>query len=444
MATKIQLRRGTAAEWTAANPVLSSGEPGAETDTGKFKLGDGSTAWADLAYAIPATTGAAAAMLVGTSLEAQNLAGPATLDAASGAGVHARGWFNWFNAYMGQTFTLARNAGISSSLSAAQLAALPAELLAYDADWVLMGGPVNDIANDVPSATTIANLAAMHRICRAARKRIVQLTCAPSTSYSTTGRRTALADVNNYIHGLAVSASDVTIVDVWKLLANAATGDPATAMAHDTVVHYSPQAAERVGRAVYEAVSVIQPKCPPRVLGLLDPYNVIANPHLASGTGWSLLNATGRAVAYSAADDRGASKATITITGVTDGLESAIQCVEPIGNGRYVAGDVVQMTARLKWSGMVPDGSSGVPCLPFLRVYPRKADSSFTGPALTFTAASAEVPAGGGFPASGDLVAATTRITLPANVANLYVAAGWVGASAGVVEVSDIVVRKGA
>jgi hypothetical protein len=47
----IQNRRGTSAEWVSANPVLSSGEIGVETDTLKFKIGDGVTAWADLKYA---------------------------------------------------------------------------------------------------------------------------------------------------------------------------------------------------------------------------------------------------------------------------------------------------------------------------------------------------------------------------------------------------------
>ena len=50
MATKIQHRRGTATEWTSANPVLSSAEIGYETDTGKFKIGDGTTAWTALDY----------------------------------------------------------------------------------------------------------------------------------------------------------------------------------------------------------------------------------------------------------------------------------------------------------------------------------------------------------------------------------------------------------
>lgn len=46
--TRIQLRRGTAAEWAAAAPVLASGEPGFETDNGGLRIGDGSSAWASL------------------------------------------------------------------------------------------------------------------------------------------------------------------------------------------------------------------------------------------------------------------------------------------------------------------------------------------------------------------------------------------------------------
>lgn len=46
--TLIQYRRGTAAQWASANPVLESGEPGLETDTGVLKIGDGTTAYASL------------------------------------------------------------------------------------------------------------------------------------------------------------------------------------------------------------------------------------------------------------------------------------------------------------------------------------------------------------------------------------------------------------
>lgn len=50
MSVTIQLRRGTAAEWTTANPVLAAGEIGVESDTLAYKLGDGATAWASLGY----------------------------------------------------------------------------------------------------------------------------------------------------------------------------------------------------------------------------------------------------------------------------------------------------------------------------------------------------------------------------------------------------------
>ena len=52
MADLIQIRRDTAANWTSANPILAQGELGAETDTSKIKIGDGSTAWSSLAYLI--------------------------------------------------------------------------------------------------------------------------------------------------------------------------------------------------------------------------------------------------------------------------------------------------------------------------------------------------------------------------------------------------------
>lgn len=48
MATLMQQRRGTAAEWTAVNPILAAGEIGVEIDTGIVKVGDGVTTWGNL------------------------------------------------------------------------------------------------------------------------------------------------------------------------------------------------------------------------------------------------------------------------------------------------------------------------------------------------------------------------------------------------------------
>jgi hypothetical protein len=47
---RVLLRRDTSSNWTSTNPTLAAGELGAESNTGRLKLGDGSTAWNGLAY----------------------------------------------------------------------------------------------------------------------------------------------------------------------------------------------------------------------------------------------------------------------------------------------------------------------------------------------------------------------------------------------------------
>jgi hypothetical protein len=60
MATRMQQRRGTAAQWISTNsgngPILNAGEIGFETDTNKFKIGDGTNHWVNLDYFIDANS----------------------------------------------------------------------------------------------------------------------------------------------------------------------------------------------------------------------------------------------------------------------------------------------------------------------------------------------------------------------------------------------------
>jgi hypothetical protein len=53
MANRIQLRRGSAQEWSNVNPTLAIGELGIEIDTGRIKIGDGVTPWNSLRYERP-------------------------------------------------------------------------------------------------------------------------------------------------------------------------------------------------------------------------------------------------------------------------------------------------------------------------------------------------------------------------------------------------------
>lgn len=48
-----RLLRGTSVQWTDANPVLAAGEQGYETDTHRYKIGDGFSRWTELESYVP-------------------------------------------------------------------------------------------------------------------------------------------------------------------------------------------------------------------------------------------------------------------------------------------------------------------------------------------------------------------------------------------------------
>ena len=137
MADLIQIRRDTAANWTSANTVLAQGELGAETDTSKIKIGDGSTAWSSLAYLIDAggyLTATSTNTLTNKTIRdtVYSLTGTA-FDATNGAV---------------QTKTLAANTTFTDSLSSGdaivlQLEAGASYTVTYPTmQWVTSGGNV--------------------------------------------------------------------------------------------------------------------------------------------------------------------------------------------------------------------------------------------------------------------------------------------------------------
>ena len=78
--TQIQIRRGAAASWTSANPTLAAGEFGYETDTGKAKIGDGSTAWNSLSYSLTGALGTVTSITAGTGLTGGTITSSGTID----------------------------------------------------------------------------------------------------------------------------------------------------------------------------------------------------------------------------------------------------------------------------------------------------------------------------------------------------------------------------
>jgi len=50
MASLLQLRRDTAANWISINPILAQGELGLDLTNNDFKIGDGIKHWNDLSF----------------------------------------------------------------------------------------------------------------------------------------------------------------------------------------------------------------------------------------------------------------------------------------------------------------------------------------------------------------------------------------------------------
>ena len=101
MATRMQQRRGTASQWVSSNtgdgPILNAGEIGWESDTNKFKIGDGVSYWDDLTYFVDATDVIASSL--GAYLQDSDvgaISGVAGLDASKnlvvpGTSIHIEG-----------------------------------------------------------------------------------------------------------------------------------------------------------------------------------------------------------------------------------------------------------------------------------------------------------------------------------------------------------------
>jgi len=57
VAFRVQIRRDTLLNWTTNDPILLDGEFGYETDTGRYKIGNGVDVWSDLIYSLVGVTG---------------------------------------------------------------------------------------------------------------------------------------------------------------------------------------------------------------------------------------------------------------------------------------------------------------------------------------------------------------------------------------------------
>lgn len=75
----IQNHRGLSTDWLYANPVLSAGEIGVETDTNKMKIGNGVSTWIELAYSPTLSEPLTAINIYSTTLTTTTITGITTV-----------------------------------------------------------------------------------------------------------------------------------------------------------------------------------------------------------------------------------------------------------------------------------------------------------------------------------------------------------------------------
>ena len=109
MAIRIQLRRDTAANWVSNNPTLREGEIGIETDTLKFKIGNGSSTWTSITNYANVTPSGLTNSLSDYILVADqgNPGGPAELDSNGDLIIPENAIILWNDAAYDYTTTLA-------------------------------------------------------------------------------------------------------------------------------------------------------------------------------------------------------------------------------------------------------------------------------------------------------------------------------------------------
>ena len=160
MPVQIQLRRGTASEWTSnSTVVLAAGEVGVETDQARYKIGNGTTQWSALPYAslpasayAPSTFASKGQLIVGTGVGTSGLLNLGTNDQVLVAQSGQTTGLQWQSTLANLTLTAptitgtasAANATLSGTLNVTGNTTLGATSVTTLTPTTVTGGTFND------------------------------------------------------------------------------------------------------------------------------------------------------------------------------------------------------------------------------------------------------------------------------------------------------------
>ncbi len=404
----VTLRRGTTAEWTAANPVLSAGEPAVVLDSGQpaeLVLGDGVTAMADLRAAVwdddtrlaladtatqPGDLGTAAATaatdyataaqgakadtavqpadLTAYATDAELTAGLATKADASHSHATTGGGVRWVALgdsltslanggapYMGWAtqaeilsagkIRAVANAGVSGDNAAQVRARVPA-VLAQSPTLVTLWVGTNDVSNSRTLAAYQSDVIAIVDALTAASVTVAVFTIPPRNDL------TKLNTINTWNRWLKTLCRDrnLHLIDAYDVLVDRTTGAFAAGHGAPDGIHISPLGHNKVG-ALFAATMV------PRVIASspLEPHtnsdtgNLLANGLLLTGsplpTSWVVTGGATTGFTESLVTDADFRGKAWEVAAVTPPSFRQLNQLAPSG---WAVGDTLLFTARVK------------------------------------------------------------------------------------------------
>jgi lysophospholipase L1-like esterase len=236
-------RRNTAAGAATSNPVLFVGERGFETDTGKWKTGDGSTHWNDLPYgpawSDPAMVAAAWAETTDKQAAAVRPALVAIGDSFTAKSYASTVWngasysriSSWYaDSYLTAALVWNRQpctvipTGVTSQQANAGLARFDTDVTPLRPHVVLEEYGSNDMVSSRTAAATFADRLAMWGKAWKFGAKVIATTCPPRDGFTTAQMKEALK-LNSMLRNFAATnPQDFALVDLWSALADPATG----------------------------------------------------------------------------------------------------------------------------------------------------------------------------------------------------------------------------
>lgn len=299
MAARIQLRRDTAASWTAVNPILAQGEQGYETDTKKLKVGDGVTAWNLLAYnlsdpnSIDARGGRINQALVqqtspyGREVIAYDGDSITNGSASTNAGVSA---FRTLEPlFLGSGIVgNALNLAVAGRTSAQTLAALPAALAGTGATIYRLMIGTNDAGNGVPLATFMANVQAIVAYAKNQGCKVAVSTVPPRGAGAGAAIQKLIDQYNLWLRAWVPAVG--TLLDGHLALVDFATGYMKAAYDSGDGIHPNDAGHRNIADVGTPALAgIVRGPINRMVDAISNGWGLIADPMHNTAAGWNVL-----------------------------------------------------------------------------------------------------------------------------------------------------------